>query len=148
MKDEDIQVFITCARRYFHSIDASSPLVIEPPFVKNRVEPFLEYTGIISISGRAKGVVCFTTNSDLLRQILAELHDEPKDENAIRDLAGEIANTLAGNAREEFGKNFLITVPVVVTGQDFDFPFPENARNYVVPLVWRNQHAYLLVCLE
>ncbi|MBV9489728.1 MAG: chemotaxis protein CheX [Verrucomicrobia bacterium] len=148
MKDEDIQVFITCARRYFHSIDASSPLVIEPPFVKGRLGPFLEYTGIISISGRSQGVVCFTTNSDLLRQILAELHDERKDESAVRDLAGEIANTLSGNAREEFGKNFRISVPVVVTGQHFDFPFPSYPRNYVIPLVWRNQQAYLLVCLE
>ena len=148
MKDEDIQVFITCARRYFHSIDASSPLVVEPPFIKNRVGPFLEYTGIISISGRAEGVVCFTTNSDLLRQILAELHDEPKDENAVRDLVGEIANTLSGNAREEFGKNFQISVPVVVTGQNFDFPLPQFARNYVVPLAWRNQRAYLLICLQ
>jgi chemotaxis protein CheX len=148
MKDEDIQVFITCARRYFHSIDASSPLVIEPPFIKEQLGPFLEYTGIILISGRAEGVVCFTTNSDLLRQILAELHDEPKDENAVRDLAGEIANTLSGNAREEFGKNFRISVPVVVTGEEFDLPLPQRTRNYVVPLSWRNQHAYLLVCLE
>jgi chemotaxis protein CheX len=148
MKDEDIQVFISSARRYFHSIDASSPLVIEPPFVKENTPPFLEYTGIIRISGKAKGVVCFTANSTLLRQILAELHDEPKDESAIRDLVGEIANTLSGNAREQFGKDFLITVPVILKGQQADFRFPAHSRNYVVPLNWRSQSAYLLVCLE
>jgi chemotaxis protein CheX len=148
MKDEDIQVFINSARRYFHSIDASSPVVVEPPFVKEKVPPFLEYTGIIRISGKAKGVVCFTANSILLRQILAELHDEPKDESAIQDLVGEIANTLSGNAREQFGKDFLITVPVILKGQQPDFHFPTHSRNYVVPLSWRSQSAYLLVCLE
>jgi chemotaxis protein CheX len=148
MKDEDIQVFINSARRYFHSIDASSPLIVEPPFVKQNVQPFLEYTGIIRISGKAKGVVCFTANSSLLRQILAELHDEPQDESAIQDLVGEIANTLSGNAREQFGKDFLITVPVILKGQQLDFRFPTHSRNYVVPLNWRDQSAYLLVCLE
>jgi chemotaxis protein CheX len=148
MKDEDIQVFINSARRYFHSIDASSPLIVEPPFVKQNVQPFLEYTGIIRISGKAKGVVCFTANSSLLRQILAELHDEPQDESAIQDLVGEIANTLSGNAREQFGKDFLITVPVILKGQQPDFRFPRHSRNYVVPLNWRSQSAYLLVCLE
>jgi len=34
----------------------------------------------------------------------------------ILDLSGEIANTISGNARSEFGEDFLISVPVVVEG--------------------------------
>ncbi len=149
MKDEDIQVFIASARRYFHSVDATSPLVVDPPFIRPQVGPFLGYTGIITISGKARGVVCFTADRDLLRLILAKLHDEGEgDEAAIRDLVGEIANTLSGNAREEFGKDFLITVPVVITGDTAAFPFPRSSRSYAVPLTWRDHRAYLLVTLE
>lgn len=148
MEDADIQVFISSTRRYFASIDADPTLVIEPPFVKDRAEPFLEYTGIIGISGKARGAVCFTANSSMLCTILTLSKDERLDEVAKRDLVGEIANTLSGNAREEFGKEFLISVPVVAIGQQVTFHFPSETRNYVVPLSWRSQTAYLLVCLE
>ena len=148
MDDADIQAFITGARRYFESIDASLILVVEPPFIKDRAEPFLEYTGIIGVSGRARGAVCFTANSSMLFSILGSLKDERLDEAAKCDLVGEIANTLSGNAREEFGKEFLISIPVVAIGRQTTFQFPSDTRNYVVPLSWRSQTAYLLVCLE
>jgi chemotaxis protein CheX len=146
MDDADIQVFITSARRYFESIAASPVVVIEPPFIKDRA--FLEYTGIIGISGKARGAVCFTASSSMLFSILTLLKDERLDEAAKRDLVGEIANTLSGNAREEFGNEFLISIPVVAIGQQITFDFPSDTRNYVVPLSWRSQTAYLLVCLE
>ncbi|MGA8657301.1 MAG: chemotaxis protein CheX [Chthoniobacterales bacterium] len=146
MNDADIQVFITGARRYFESIDASPVMVIEPPFIKDRA--FLEYTGIIGISGKAHGAVCFTASSSMLFSILTLLKDERLDEAAKRDLVGEIANTLSGNAREEFGNEFLISIPVVASGQQITFDFPSDIRNYVIPLSWHSQTAYLLVCLE
>lgn len=148
MEDADIQVFIASARRYFESIDANPILVIEPPFIKDRAEHFLEYTGIIGISGKSRGAVCFTANGSMLFSILTLLKDERSDEAAKRDLVGEIANTLSGNAREEFGNEFLISIPVVAIGRQIAFHFPSDTRNYVIPLSWHSQTAYLLVCLE
>jgi len=84
----------------------------------------------------------------MLFSILRSLRDERLDEAAKRDLVGEIANTLSGNAREEFGKEFLISIPVVAIGRQTTYQFPSDARNYVVPLSWRSQTAYLLLCLE
>ena len=52
MNDQDIQVFITGVRRYFESLRADIRVVIEPPFIKDEEKPFLEYTGIIGISGK------------------------------------------------------------------------------------------------
>src|SRR6516162_8020075 len=121
MDDQDIQVFITGVRRYFESLKPDSGVVIEPPFIKDQERPLLEYTGIIEISGKAHGAVCFTANGLMLKNILAFLNESPGSKEILCDLVGEIANTLSGNAREEFGRDFLISVPVVTTETTPDF---------------------------
>ena len=148
MNDRDIQVFIACVQRYFKSIRKDVTVVIEPPFIKDEEKPFLEYTGIIGISGKARGAVCFTANGVMLESILSFLKEAPIDRNLICDLVGEIANTLSGNAREEFGRDFLISVPIVSTGKNVGFKFPPDCRNYVIPIIWQGEKAYLLVCLS
>jgi len=147
MNDKDIQVFITGVRRYFDSIKRDVSVVIEPPFIKDDDKPFLEYTGIIGISGKAHGAVCFTANGVMLENILRFLNETPINRDVICDLVGEIANTLSGNAREEFGRDFLISVPIVSTGQNVGFQFPPDSRNYVIPIFWQAEKAFLLVCL-
>jgi chemotaxis protein CheX len=147
MNDQDIQVFITGVRRYFESLKKDLRVVIEPPFIKDAEKPFLEYTGIIGISGKTHGAVCFTANRVMLENILLFLNEAPINGELICDLVGEIANTLSGNAREEFGKDFLISVPIVSTGGDVRFQFPQDGRNYVIPIIWHTEKAYLLVCL-
>src|SRR4030081_414309 len=148
MDDQDIQVFITGVRRYFESLRTDARVVIEPPFIKDQERPLLEYTGIIGISGKAHGAVCFTASGVMLEKILGFLNESPSSREMLCDLVGEIANTLSGNAREEFGRDFLISVPVVATEKDFGFRFPEDGRNYVTPIIWQTQKAYLLVCLS
>ena len=147
MNDDDIQVFITGVRRYFESLQKDLRVVIEPPFIKDEGKPFLEFTGIIGVSGKAHGAVCFTANRTMLESILRFLNEAPINGELICDLVGEIANTLSGNAREEFGRDFLISVPVVSTGGDVRFQFPKECRNYVIPIIWQTEKAYLLVCL-
>src|SRR6202045_961181 len=148
MNDDDIQVFITGVRRYFESLRKDLRVVIEPPFIKDEGKPFLEYTGIIGISGKAHGAVCFTANRTMLEDILRFLKEAPINGELIRDLVGEIANTLSGNAREEFGRDFLISVPIVSTDRNVRFQFPRECRNYVIPIIWQTEKAFLLVCLS
>ena len=147
MNDQDIQVFITGVRRYFESLRSDIRVVIEPPFIKDEEKPFLEYTGIIGISGKTRGAVCFTANGVMLENILRFLNEAPINADLICDLVGEIANTLSGNAREEFGRDFLISVPIVSKGGKVRFQFPHECRNYVIPIIWQAEKAYLLVCL-
>jgi chemotaxis protein CheX len=148
MDDQDINVFISTARRYFASLEERPSLVIEPPFVREKLGPFLEYTGIIGVSGRTRGVVCFTATGKMLGEILALLKETRTDEEAKKDLVGEIANTLSGNAREEFGSDFQISVPTVVVGRETHLSQRNDSRNYAIPLNWHAETAYLLVALE
>jgi chemotaxis protein CheX len=149
MNDQDIHVFISTASWYFASLEEKPSLVIEPPFVREKLGPFLEYTGIIGVTGRYRGVVCFTATGKMLGEILGLLRDRKADEEAKKDLVGEIANTLSGNAREELGSEFRISVPTVVVGQGAELSQRRNdSRNYAIPLNWHSETAYLLVALE
>jgi chemotaxis protein CheX len=149
MNDQDIHVFISTASWYFASLEEKPSLVIEPPFVREKLGPFLEYTGIIGVTGRYRGVVCFTTTGKMLGEILGLLKERRTDEEAKKDLVGEIANTLSGNAREELGSEFRISVPTVVVGQADELTQRRNdSRNYAIPLNWHSETAYLLVALE
>jgi len=82
MTDQDIRIFITMARRYFEALEPKTTLVIEPPFLRDELGPLLEYTGIIPVSGRCEGAVCFTANGVMLETILALLKDERRDDVA------------------------------------------------------------------
>jgi chemotaxis protein CheX len=83
----------------------------------------------------------------MLETILSLLKDDRRDDAAKRDLVGEIANTLSGNAREEFGSDFLISVPNVIVGPRLSADLRTGDRNYAIPLNWRSETAYLLVSL-
>jgi chemotaxis protein CheX len=66
----------------------------------------------------------------------------------LKDLVGEIANTISGNVRQAYGSDFMISVPVVVEGQAKDIKLPDNIQSFVVPLTWREHKTFLVVCLE
>ena len=148
MTDQDIRIFIAMARRYFEALEPNPALIIEPPFLREELGPLLEYTGVIPVSGRSDGVVCFTANGSMLETILSLLDDDRRDDSAKRDLVGEIANTLSGNAREEFGSDFRISVPLVMVGPRPSADLHTKGRNYAIPLNWRSETAYLLIGLE
>ena len=64
------------------------------------------------------------------------------------DLVGEVANTIAGNARKHFGSEFLISVPTVLFGRPDNIIFPRHLKNFVIPITWRSHRSYLIICLD
>ena len=72
--------------------------------------------GIIGISGNNSGIVYFTAPRILLAHMLESIKEPDLSEDNMTDLVGEVANTIAGNARSEFGEQFQISVPIVIRG--------------------------------
>jgi len=66
----------------------------------------------------------------------------------IVDLVGEVANTISGNARTEFGKDFMISVPTMTEGAPSKAHLPEHLRSYVIPIYRKGYSAAVVVCLE
>lgn len=63
-------------------------------------------------------------------------------------MIGEMANTISGNASEAFGRDFQISVPLVITGNPEGVDLLNRAPGFVVPVQWKTHKAYLVVGVE
>jgi chemotaxis protein CheX len=148
MNETDLHFFIDSTLNYFEEV-TNEKATAGIPYIKDESPVVLEYTGIIGISGKRKGSIYITTAESMLTEvahIILGLDNVRKED--IKDLVGEIANTISGNVRQAYGSDFMISVPVVVEGQAKDIKLPDNIQSFVVPLTWREHKTFLVVCLE
>lgn len=148
MNETDLHFFIDSTLNYFEEV-TNEKANAGIPYIKDESPVVLEFTGIIGISGKRKGSIYITTSEDMLMGIASIILgvDNVRKED-VKDLVGEIANTISGNVRQAYGSDFMISVPVVVEGQAKDIKMPDNIQSFVVPLTWHDCKAFLVVCLE
>ncbi|PID64655.1 MAG: chemotaxis protein CheX [Gammaproteobacteria bacterium] len=136
-----------CVERYFTKVNNTGVTIGTPYIVENSTPAAHDMTGIIGVSGPYKGCVYYTAPKVLLTHLLASIGENDFSEENVRDLIGEITNIIAGNAREEFGKEFMISVPVVISGTPDNIQLPQGARSFVIPIYWKSYESLLVVSL-
>lgn len=146
MNEDDLQVFIDGIIHYFDQMSGERPIV-DTPYLKDEEDVVMDFTGVIGISGRSKGAIYFTAMQELLKELIRSTGHDDFSQEMLGDMVGEVANTLSGNARKEFGANFMISVPVVIVGRA-GIKMPTSIRTFVIPIIWRANKSYLIVCLE
>jgi chemotaxis protein CheX len=128
---------------------ANQPASVGSPYIVQEGRPTIqEFTGMISIAGKRRGIVYFTASRPMLTVMLMRMGETELTQENMCDLVGEVANTISGNARRDFGKDFMISVPTVVAGEPEKIVTPDNIRSFVIPINWRSHSAQLVVCLE
>jgi len=148
VNEAEIRTFLEGAVNYF-DVSARQPVAVGVPYlVTTGAPPMHDYTGIISVSGRRNGAVCFTAPRSMLMVLLMRMNEPDTSDENMRDLVGEVANTISGNARRDFGKEFSISVPSVVEASGGPLALPREMRPVVIPLNWRTHSARLIVCLS
>ena len=148
MDEVDLKVFIEGATHFFADMGGEEAQVGTPYLVSNCNGEIKGFTGIIGVSGRRRGSVYFTAPPVLLKVLLLSLGEEETTHENMCDMVGEVANVISGGARREFGKEFLISVPVVVVGRLDSIVVPPNLRSFVVPITWKSYDASLVISLE
>lgn len=148
MTESYLQVFIDAVVNYFGHTRDKQVNVGTPYLAENKTPLACDYTGIIGISGPQKGCVYFTAPAILLKHLLLSIGESNTGMANMIDLVGEVANTISGNARKEFGKEFMISVPVVVEGPPSNIHLPEDLRSYVIPFTWKSYQGAVVVCLQ
>ena len=146
--ETEVNVFVNGVLNYF---DTMVQQVAEcgTPFLALGNNPEVsDYTGVIRISGKRDGVVYFTASRNMLSVMLMRMQETDMSHENLCDLVGEIANTLSGNARRDFGHQFQISVPSVVCGRETTMEHPPDTRPIVIPIQWRTHRARLVVCLN
>lgn len=148
MKQEDLQVFINEVTAYFHEVTGVDAQ-IDVPYNKGNESILLDYTGHIGISGERKGGLYITCSKDMLKDLTSIIMEgEEVDDDTLIDMIGEIANTIAGNVRTTFGKNFMISVPSIFSGQPEDFRIILKTPVLVIPINWKNHKSYLVIGID
>lgn len=148
LQEQELKTFVQGTTHYFE-VAAQQPATVGSPYLVTDGTPTMhEYTGIIAISGRREGIVYFTAPKAMLTVLLMKMQENDFSHESMRDLVGEVANTISGNARRDFGNDFVISVPNVLTGERNDPPLVPGARPFVIPINWRSHSAKLVVALK
>lgn len=148
MTKVELETFVEGTTHYFRTA-ANQPASVGSPYLVNEGAPNIqEYTGVITIAGKRRGIVYFTASRPMLTVLLMRLGETDMTHENMCDLVGEVANQISGNARRDFGSEFMISVPRVVAGQPEKDVTPPNVRSFVIPINWRSHSAQLVVCLE
>ena len=106
--EQELKTFVDATTNFF-SVAAQEPASIGSPYLMEGSPSVHEYTGIISISGKREGVVYFTAPKAMLTVMLIEMQESKAPSHDRRNLVGEVANAVSGDARHHFKPHFVIT---------------------------------------
>jgi chemotaxis protein CheX len=148
LKAEDIKVFSDAATAFFKASTGSQALVRTAYILETSasgVESDLQ--GLISISGKYRGLVAFSASRGLLSHVLLKMGESDYSEASHRDIVGEIANQMSGYARRHFGEAMHIAPPRVLSApQTADASFAGSS--FVIPMLWDGYEAQLLIQMQ
>lgn len=148
MTENDLNCFVSTVINYFEKIDGEKA-VMGLPYIKKEDPVALEFTGLIGISGPRRGGIYFTSGPQLLSELTKSIMGmEDDDPDTLLDMVGELTNTIAGNVRQYFGPEFMISVPMLIRGKPEDILLKLKPPVFVIPLTWKGKKAFLVVGLE
>lgn len=148
MKAEKLYVFIDSVTNFFQQIN-SHEVMVDTPYIHNNARPLAyDFSGIINITGPLEGSVYVSSETPMLRNILHKMGEPDTSIYLLKDLVGEIANTISGNARREFGSEFIISPPVIVDGVPPSLYLPKDRRSYIIPVTWDKYKTLIGICLQ
>jgi len=144
---EDLAVFAPMAHRYFETITGDAPAFGEPS-LELGTPPLAHLSGFIPVGGSVNGWVALTFGTDMADELLESLDEPTHDEETRLDLIGEVASTIASNARAHFGKRLSIEPARATAGALMPGDLPAPPMIFHAPFVWRGRDAALLISLS
>lgn len=147
VKIEKLEVFLSSISAFFTQID-DMPVEVDTPYLHdNKSTVGYDYSGIIKISGPLEGCVYVSAPSNMLCEVINIMGEPDSSLTMMKDLLGEMANTISGNARTEFGPDFIISPPMIVEGTPSTSLLPKDRNSYITPFSWRGYKAIIGICI-
>ncbi|MES2280650.1 MAG: chemotaxis protein CheX [Pseudomonadota bacterium] len=144
LNEDDLKMFVNSIKRYLQVTTRQEPQITSAFLGTSDVEGF-EFNGIVTFSGSYNGHVVVSMPPKLVREILLLQHETDLSDGNLLDAVGEIANTLAGNARKAMGPDLQISVPIKLQGAH-GMKARVRKRPYVITLRWN--HHLAMVCVD
>ena len=146
LSEGDLRLFVESIKRYLLVTTRQEPQLTSAFLGTGDVEGF-EFNGIVTFSGNYNGHVVVSMPGKLVREILLLQHETDLSDGNLLDAVGEIANTLAGNARKALGSDLQISVPVKLQGAH-GVKARVRKHPYVITLRWGHHQAMVCVDME
>lgn len=147
ISEADVRVFVDAVRTYFEHLSTESA-AIRSAYLAARHLPRFDYTGLISLSGQFRGSVYFSASSMMATKLLLAMHEKDTSKSNLLDIVGEVANTIAGNARKHFGAGLEISTPLTIYGHADEVRSAIRTRPFAIELQWQQSDGVVLVDLE
>lgn len=148
ISEQEILVFVDAVRHYFFQITMEKAEISGAYLAQGELAtPIFDYSGLISISGDYLGRIYFSAPRIMLSELLLLMHEPKLSDMEMLDAVGEIANTIAGNARKHFGDNLKISVPQTALKSQLSKQTLNaiRARAYVIMIKWRRYEAAVVI---
>jgi chemotaxis protein CheX len=126
---EEVRTFVQGTVHFFETATGHAATVGSPYLCIDKSAVVQDYAGVIGISGNREGKVYFTAPRGMLSVML-------------------VANTISGNARRDFGRNFIISTPSICDRTNAATAAATTGRSFVIPINWRSYSANVVVCLQ
>lgn len=144
LNEEELKLFVDSVRRYFKVTTSQEPQITSAFLATGDVQGH-DFNGLVTFSGSYNGHVMVSMPPRLLRELLLLQGETNLADGNLLDAVGEVANTLAGNARKILGSRLNISVPLKLQGAA-GIKARVRQHPYVITLRWNHQPA--LVCVD
>lgn len=147
-----INPFISATMHVLKTL-ASTEVETGKPFLKKDNIARGDVTGIIGLTGEARGTICVSFTEQSILAIVSKMFGEEVKElnEEIRDAVGEISNMISGQARrtlEEMGKSLTAAIPTVIMGKKHTLSHITSYPIVAIPFSTPNGGFTIEVCLE
>ena len=135
MKVEYINPFIKSTLAVFDTMLACK-LIRKKPFVKQGCNPEHEVSGIIGLSGKAKGIVVLSLSKEAALRATEALLGDPHTEinSDVTDAVGELTNIIAGGAKARLENLAMsVSLPTIIIGKSHSVEFPKKVTPICIP---------------
>ena len=123
------------------------------PYVKNDRMAKGDVTGVIGLTGQARGTISVTFTESCILDVVSKMFGEEMTtlNDEIGDAVGEISNMISGHARqklEEMGKSLKAAIPTVIMGKNHQLTHMTSRPIMAIPFSTDKGEFTVEVCFE
>jgi len=146
LHEQDIYYFIDVTLTHLNKITGNE-IVLRDPTIEFQSLVFSAYTGLLHLRGGAEGFVYITASQQFLNFLYNFRQSRGKaSEEDCREVISDITNTVAQQVHKRFGSTLKISEPRIFSTVPDD-PIEMPPAVFVQPIVWRKEHAYIVLGL-
>jgi hypothetical protein len=146
LPEQDIYFFIDVTLTHLNKITGNE-IVLRDPTIEFQSLVFSAYTGLLHLKGGAEGFVYITASQQFLNFLFNSRQSRGKaTEEDCRDVIKDITSTVAKHVHNHFGTRLDVSDPRIFSTVPDD-PIEMPPAVFVQPLVWRKEHAYIVLGL-